>query len=138
LYRPLQRAIYRTIVRIEPVHTFRRLPRILGRREMHLHMYPADHKNVILRFQFANGFRVQPALAGRDFTRLQRASEGSRKSTRRRGHDVVQRCRVRLVHPLRHLVMLGNGAMDAEHDRLFLRRQISAANRTLYALHPNI
>jgi len=71
-------------------------------------------------------------------TRLQRASEGSRKSTRSGRYNIVQGGSVRLQDRLRNLVMLRNGAVHSEQDRLIFRRKIRSAHRALHALDANM
>jgi len=48
---------------------------------------------------------------------LQRASKGSRKSTRRGRDNVIERSGARLRNRRRDLVMLGDRAMDAKITR---------------------
>ena len=45
------------------------------------HVYAFDHENLLVQLDFSGGFRCQPAFAGGDIARLQRASEGPGQST---------------------------------------------------------
>ena len=57
----------------------RALPRIHF--EGVFHVNALDHENLIIYLNFTGGFRCQPAFAGGDIARLQRASEGPGQST---------------------------------------------------------
>jgi hypothetical protein len=78
-------------------------------------MDTADHEHVVLQLNFADRFRHQSLVRGVYLTRLQRASEGSSQSTRRRGDNVIQGCGVGLQDRRRNLVMLCYGAMHSEY-----------------------
>lgn len=45
------------------------------------HVNALDHENLLVYLNFTGGFGRQPAFAGRDIARLQRASEGPGQST---------------------------------------------------------
>src|SRR5439155_16317526 len=60
------------------------------------------------------------------------------ESTRGRGHDVVERGRVLGVLPGRGAVVLTDGPMSAEDDRLRLGGQVSLANRAALPHYPNL
>jgi hypothetical protein len=84
-------------------------------------MNPADHKNVSLELNFARGFGCELVVARVDLARLQRASEGSRESTRCCGYDVIECRSMGRIGIGRDLVMFGDLGMDAKGDRFFLR-----------------
>jgi hypothetical protein len=71
-------------------------------------------------------------------TRFQRASEGSRQSTRRGGDNVIQGSGVRLQNRRRHFVVFRYGAMHAEYYRPLFGRKIRPAYGALYALNAHI
>ena len=77
-------------------------------------------------------------MRGINVTRLQRASEGSGQSTRRGGDDVVQSGGVRFQDLRRDLVMLGDGAMHAEGNRLSLGRKPGSTDRAFYPFQPDV
>ena len=101
------------------MHTLYRFAHFLWRDQLHGHMNPADDKYSLVPLHFARYISYQPAVAGINVTRLQRASEGSDHSTGRCGDGIVQRGRVRLFNQgWINFVVLRNGAMDAERHRL--------------------
>jgi hypothetical protein len=71
-------------------------------------------------------------------TRFQRASEGSSKSTRCGGDDVIQGSGVRLQNRRRHLVMFRYGAMHPEYYRPLFGRKIRPSDGALHALNAHI
>ena len=71
-------------------------------------------------------------------TRLQRASEGSRQSTRGGGDNVIQSSGVRLQERRRNLVMLRYGAMHSEYYGLLFGRKIRSAHGALHALNAHM
>ena len=58
----------------------------------------ADHEHVAVEPDLARHLRSQPALAGRNPARLQRAPEGTGESAGGGGDEVVKRRRVRFVN----------------------------------------
>lgn len=90
---------------------------LFGGFQSELHVNAADHENAFLCFDLAYGLRREAFRRSIDFTRLQRASEGSGQSTSRRGDYIIERRRVWLEDVGRYLVMLRYGAMHAKQDR---------------------
>jgi len=77
-------------------------------------------------------------IAGRrNLARLQRASKGSRESTRGRGNHVIEGRRAWLVGVGRDFVVLGDRSVHAENNGLFLSRKIGPSDRTFHALDPH-
>jgi hypothetical protein len=85
-----------------------------------------DHQDAVLELDFAGGLALESAFASRDVTRLQRASEGAGQSAGGGGDDVVERGRTFRLTSCRHTVVLGDGGVDAEDNRLTLRGQVGA------------
>ena len=75
----------------------------------------ADHKYIVFQLNFTDRFRHQPVIRCINLTRLQRASEGSGQSRRRRGDHVIQCRGVWLQDSRRNLVVLRHSAMHAEY-----------------------
>jgi hypothetical protein len=98
----------------------------------------ADHKNVVFQLNFADRFRHQSLIGCVYLTRLQRASEGPRKSTRSSSHHIVQGGRMWFQNRRRNLVVLRNCSVHSEYDRLIFRREVCSAHRSLDALDANI
>ena len=70
--------------------------------------------------------------------RLQRASEGSGKSTGSSSNNIIQGSSVRFQNGFGNLVVLSYGAVDSEDDRLVFLRKISPAHTALHALDPHM
>jgi len=115
----MDRSVDRTRLREEAVDALRRLAlRGLGL-EQHLDMNPFDDQHVPFQLHFAGGFRDELPGGRGDLTRLQRASKGPGQSTRRGGHQVVERGGVRLVSAGLGAVVLGDRAMGTELEGSF-------------------
>jgi hypothetical protein len=82
------------------------------------HMNAPDDENIFFQLDFTHGFAHKSPRGRIDLTRLQRASKGSRKSTRSRGDNVIERRSTRFCYSRRNLIVLRDGAMDSENDRL--------------------
>ena len=96
------------------------------------HMNAADHEYIVLEFYLTQCFPNQAFVWCIDLTRLQRASKGSRQSTCRGSNNVIKRCGAGFRDSWRNSVMLGDGAVDAENDRLRLGREIRFTHRAFY------
>lgn len=101
------------------------------------HVNTPDHEYVLLQLNLAHRLTHQTSGGCIDLTRLQRAPVGSRKSTRRRGDNVIERGCSRIGNRRRYLVMLCDGAMDAKDHRLRFSRKIGFTNRSFDALDSN-
>ena len=89
------------------------------------HMNAADYEYVTFSLNFTSNLSRQVLVAGIYLARLQRTPEGADESTSGRGHNVINRCRVGLVHLFRRdSVVLGNCAVNSKMNRLRLRREI--------------
>src|SRR4029077_15980952 len=92
----------------------------------------ADHQHVVLCLDFAGYVRFQLSITGIDLARFQRTSEGAHHSTSSGGDDVVDRGGVRFRELCGiDFVVLGDGAVDAENNRLGLARKMRDAKRPL-------
>jgi len=58
--------------------------------ELELHVNPLDDEHIVLQLNLTQRIRGQPLIGRINFTRFQRAPEGSRKSTGGRCDNVVQ------------------------------------------------
>jgi hypothetical protein len=103
--------------------TFHGLSIACIRIENEVNVYLADHQNTLVGFYLARHLSTESAVACVDFARFQRAPEGSAHSTAQSGHNVIKRRRVRFGQ-FRWIdaIMLGDGSMDAEDNRLRLAR----------------
>src|SRR5262245_41775948 len=102
-------------------------------------MNPADHKNTIFRLDFAACFCDKFASARVDFTRLQRASEGSQHSTRRCRNDVVNRGGVRFSQGRNiYSIVLCDRTVNAEGDDMVLAGQMRSAQRAFLSFEPDV
>jgi hypothetical protein len=119
------------------MYALRCLPVCLIGLEFQLGVNSPDDQDTIFHFDLAHSIRGQAIVGSRNLTRLQRASKGAGKSAGRRCNDVIQRGRVRLQRPRRHLVVLGHCAVHSENHRLALGWEIRPANRPLHALDSN-
>jgi hypothetical protein len=90
-----------------------------GRSQPHCHVNPANYEHSLVQFYLTRHLSRQPILSGINLARLQRTSKGAQHSTGRRGDGVIQRGRVRhLNEGWIYFVMLSDGAVDTEDDRL--------------------
>ena len=78
------------------------------------HADTADHEHLVLQLNLPYRLGYEASRGCIDLTRLQRASKGSRQSTRGRGDDVIERRGTGLGDILGNFVMLGDGPVDAE------------------------
>ncbi len=97
----------------------------------------ADHQDVALQLDLADRLSGQTIIGSGDLARFQRASKSSSQSTRGCGNHVVERGGMRLVRVRRHLVVLGDGSMNAKDDGLLLGGKKGPANRSLDPLNPD-
>jgi hypothetical protein len=66
---------------VEAVGPSRRVALVVGQSQVVGNMDAFHHQDSPLQFHLANRFRGQPALAGGDPARLQRATQGASQST---------------------------------------------------------
>jgi len=100
-------------------------------------MNAANDEDIVLQFDFTHSFGYEPLIRCLDFTRLQRAPEGSSKSPGGRGYNIIQSGGVRLEDRGRNLVMLGHRAMHAENHGLGFGGEPGSANRSFDAFDSN-
>src|SRR5690242_17829019 len=132
-----QGPIQRTAIGKYPMHALGRFLLIQGRFQMEAHVNPPDHEDAFFLLDFAGCFGHQPVPGRTNFTRLQRAPEGSGQSTGRAGDNVIDGGRVRLEGVGRNFVVFRDGSVDSENHRVAFSGQIGAADRALHALDPN-
>jgi hypothetical protein len=85
------------------------------------HVNAANDEDVIFSLNLTSNLSRQALVAGIYLTRLQRASEGADESTTSRGHNIINRGRMRLVHLFgRDSIMFGNCAVNTKMHRLRL------------------
>ena len=136
--RRFQRAIDRTSVGEETVHTICGIPVRFCGLQAQDYVDAADDEHVIFELNFADCFRHQSFIRSVYLTRLQRAPEGSDQSTRRGCDNVIERRGMGLQDRRRNLVMLRYGAVRSEQDGFLFRRKISFAQRTLHTHNAHI
>jgi len=113
---------------VDAVHPLRRFAGRLGRLEMIGDADPADDQHLVLGFDLTFHVGGQSAVGCIYLTRLQRASQGAGQSATGGSDHVVKGGRVRLGElAFGESVVLGDGPVHAETDRLFFRRQIGQA-----------
>ncbi len=105
--------------------------------ERESNMDSADHQDVSFQLDISDRFGDQTIIGSGDLARFQRASESSSQSTRGCGNQVVERGGTRLVRVRRHLVVLGDGSVNAKDDGLLLGGKKGPANRSLDPLNPD-
>ena len=127
--RRLEASVNRTFIRKHAVSAHRGFPMKLLGFEPHPHVNASDDEYVLFQLNFTHRFSDQASAGCVDLTRLQRASEGSRKSTCRGRDDVIERGRLRFRNRRRHLIMLRDGAVYPENHRVCFSRQIGPTNR---------
>ena len=110
----------------------------LCRFELQSNVDATDHEDVVLQLNFAGRFRDQSLIRGVYMARLQRASEGSSKSTRSSSNNIIQGSSVRFQNGFGNLVVLSYGAVDSEDDRLVFLRKIRSTHRALHSLNTHM
>ena len=99
----------------------------------------ADHQHAFFFLDLADCIGNQHAIAGRDLTRLQRASIGADESTGRGRHDVVERGGVLLnTRRVALEVVLGDRAVHAERDRIGFAREPREPQWSSHAFDTNL
>jgi len=89
------------------------------------HMNAADHQDVTFSLNLTFNLSRQALVAGIYPAHLQRAPERANQSTSRRGNNIINRCRMWLVHLFRRdPVMLGDCPVNSKMNRLRLGREI--------------
>jgi len=129
-----QTSINGASIREDTMHARRGLPIPVLGFQSHPHMDMADHEHVLLEFDLAHSFADQASSRRANLTRLQRASEGSGESARRRGNNVVKRRCARFGNGGGNFVVFHNCAVDTENHRLGLCRKIRLPNRPFHSL----
>ena len=133
LNRRLQTAVNRTMIRKEAVNTLGRFSMRLFRLESQSDVNSFYDQDVLLKLHFTHRLGDKAFVRRINLTRLQRASKGSRKSTGRRGDNVVQGCGMRFQHVRWNFVMFRHRAMNSEDHWLLLGRQVCSADRAPHA-----
>jgi len=122
---------------MKAVRPHRRVTFVVGKAQVVGHLDALDHQHLPLQFHLANRFRGQPALAGRDPARFQRATQGAGQSTGCGGNQVVERGSVGFVDVGIDPIVLGYLGMNAKQYGLGLRGQIGPPQWALHALNAN-
>jgi hypothetical protein len=133
--RRLQSPVHGTFVVKDPVHPLRRPVVFVFAFQLEPHVNAPQNQHIVLFLDLTGRLARQASLAGRNFTRLQRASKGAGESTRSSRDDVIERRRVWFQVRRRCLeIVRGYRAMDPEQNRVWFRRNKGSAQRALYAL----
>ena len=115
-----------------------RQARLGGCEETHADMDPADHEYTLFRLHLSGDICRQPAITRIDLARFQRAAESSQHSAGRRRDDIIDGRRVRLRQGRRiNVIVLRDGAVNAEGHRIGLARQMRDAQRAPATLESN-
>jgi hypothetical protein len=125
------------VFRKNSVHALRRLLIGASGFERESNVDSADHQDVSLQLDVADRLGGQTVIGSGDLARFQRASESSSQSTRGCGNHVVERGGMRLIRVWRHLVVLGDGSVNAKNDGLLLGGKKGPANRPFDPLNPD-
>ena len=117
---------------------FGRLFLIGQRLQMKANVNTPDHQDAFFQFHFTGRMRHQAIARGTDFTRLQRAPEGTGQSTSGAGDHVIDSSSVWFKQIRWNFVVFGNGAMHSEGHRIWFGGQIGAPHRPFHALDPDL
>ena len=132
----MQRAIERASHGVKAVHAFHGFKGLFWRHEPHSQVDAPYYEHTFLCFHLASHFPYELPAARIDVTRIQRASEGAEHSTGGRGDQVVDRGGMRLgKFCWIDFVVLGDGPVDAEDDRLRFTGQVGDPNGTNLSLN---
>jgi len=100
----------------------------------HRYVDAANHQDALFRFHLAGRVRSEPAVAGIDLTRLQRATKCAQHSTGGCRDHIVDGRGMRFGEARRiDLVVLCDGPVHAERHRPWLAGQVSNPQRSLPA-----
>lgn len=111
------------------MHALGRLSLSLFRLEPQADVNSSDDQDIVFQLYLAHRFRNETFVRSIDFTRLQRAAKGSRKSTGRGRYHVIQSSGMWFQYAWRDFVMICNRPVNSEDHRLGLGRQVSSADR---------
>ena len=115
----VQCSIEWTAHRIHFVHALHRVAGFFRRNQPHGHVNPADYKYPFVQLHFTSNISHQAPVASINVARFQRTCESAQHSASRRRDSVIQRGCVRLPNEGGiNFVVLGDGAVDTESDRL--------------------
>jgi hypothetical protein len=125
----MQAAKDRAFVRKNTVNAFHGFTNTFRRSKVERDVNSPDHEYAIFSsFDLAADVGREPAIAGVNLARFQRAPEGSQHSATGGGNNVIDRCRMRFAYfVFVDSVVLRDCAMHAERNRLLLTRQICKA-----------
>jgi hypothetical protein len=128
----------RAVVSVQTVGTHCRLAFVGGKAQVIRYVNAPHNQHIPLLFDLADRLRGESSFSSRNIARLQRASQGTRKSTGGRSYEIVQGCGVRFEDLWIHAVMLSDLRVNAEIDRFRLYRQIGSAQRAFHALYAHV
>jgi hypothetical protein len=134
LYTVLDGPSNRTAILVHFDHALYGLAILLLSGEMESLLDPLEHEHFIFRLYLSNRVSVEALPVKGNLTRCQRAGEGAEQSAARCCDQVIESARVRLLLVERDAIVLGDLAMNAEGDRLFLRRNVRQPNLALNRL----
>jgi hypothetical protein len=97
-----------------------------------------DDEDIVFQLDFTYSLGHQSLIRCINLTRLQRASEGSGKSTRSGGDNIVQSRSVRFEYRRRNLVMFRYRAVHTENHGRGFGRKPGSANRSPDAFDSNL
>jgi hypothetical protein len=124
-----------TGVRVDLEYALYRVPILRVGGEVEELPDPLHDQNLTLCFYLP--YRVGVEVLEGNSTRCQRAPEGAEQSATRRGHQIIEGGVVGFDHFRAGSVVLGDLAVDAEEDRLFLDGEIGAPDPALHRLYPH-
>jgi hypothetical protein len=78
-----------------------------------------DYQHLAILFNLSPCFGVQLSFAGRNLTRFQRATKGSRQSTGSGSNHIIQRRGMRIVYLGIDTIVFSNFGVNAKHYRGF-------------------
>src|SRR5262249_53790463 len=135
----VQGAVERATHRVHTMDPLHRFADLLHGPEPQSHMDAPDDQHSVFFFHVADDVGSEASIASIDFARFQRAAERAHHSTRRRGDDIVDRgCMGFPESRGIDLVVLGNGAVNTECDRLRLAGQVRQTKGTPYTLNTHV
>ena len=102
------------------------------------HRDPFQYQDTAFKLDLSGRVGAETTVSGWDTARLQGAAQRPGQSTSRRGDDIVQRGRVRLVLALPQPVMRGDLAVHTEHNRRVLRRHPGVPQRPASPFHLHV
>ena len=125
--RPVYRAIYRAVLLMHVVHPLDHVLLVGSALELIVHSYSTHYQGLVLFLNIPFDCRGELASCCINPARFQRATKGARQSATGSGDDIVNGCRMGLMHIGVDLIVLSDLRVNTEKDIFVFCRHLGAA-----------